>query len=162
MYVYGHMDKYLPWKRLTLIQQMNCVCNTLTKAALTNAIINGYHQQPTQFLPKEDAALVVWGEKKTGDISHTILLHASKEVARRNHKCNLYSHGHPSTSMRSNGNGFGTANQIRHVQDVALETNLRFLWSTCASGEIHQSRLSRQVLPQLCLARNTSAPHAMP
>jgi hypothetical protein len=84
MHVYGHMDKYLPWKRLTLIQQMNCICNTLTKAALTNAIINGYHQQPMQFLPKEDAALVVWGEKKTGDISHTILLHASKEVARRN------------------------------------------------------------------------------
>jgi hypothetical protein len=72
MHVYGHMDKYLPWGRLTLIQQMNCVCDTLTKAAFTNAIINGYLQQPMQFLPKEDTALVVWGDKMTGDISHKI------------------------------------------------------------------------------------------
>jgi hypothetical protein len=77
------MDKYLPWERLTLIQQMYYVCNTLKKAALTNAIINRYHQQPTQFLPKEDAVLVVWGDKMTGNISHTIQFHASKEMARR-------------------------------------------------------------------------------
>ncbi len=36
MHVYGHMDKYLLWERLTLIQQMNCACNTLAKAALTS------------------------------------------------------------------------------------------------------------------------------
>jgi hypothetical protein len=77
------MDKYLPWERLSLIQQMNCVCNTLAKAALTTAINSGHHQCPTQFLPREGAALVVWGEKITGDISQIVRFHASKEVARK-------------------------------------------------------------------------------
>ncbi len=48
------------------------------------------------------------------------------------------------------------------VQDKALKTNLRFLRNTCASGEIHQSRLSRQALPQLHMLGNSSASHAMP
>jgi hypothetical protein len=80
------MDKYLPWERLSLIQQMNCVCDTLAKAALTTAINSGHYQRPTQFLPREDAALVVWGEKITGDISQIVWFHASKEVARKHLK----------------------------------------------------------------------------
>jgi hypothetical protein len=77
------MDKYLPWERLTLIQQMNCVRDTLAKAALTTAINTGHYQGPTQFLPREDAALVVWGEKITGNISQIVRFHSSKEVARK-------------------------------------------------------------------------------
>jgi hypothetical protein len=34
-------------------------------------------------VPKEDAVLVVWGDKITGNISHKIQFHASKEVARQ-------------------------------------------------------------------------------
>jgi hypothetical protein len=30
-HVYGHMDRYLKWEQLSLIQQCNCVCNTLAK-----------------------------------------------------------------------------------------------------------------------------------
>jgi hypothetical protein len=82
-HVYSHMDQYLPWERLSLIQQMNCVCNTLAKRALTTALITGYHEQPTHFLPREDAALVVWGEKITGDISQKIRFHVCKEEARK-------------------------------------------------------------------------------
>ncbi len=66
-----------------MTQQMNCVCNTLAKTALTIAINTGYHEQPTQFLPREDAALVVWGEKITGDISHTVRFYASREEVRK-------------------------------------------------------------------------------
>jgi hypothetical protein len=77
------MDKYLPWERLSLIQQMNCVYDTLAKAALITAIISGHYQRPTQFLPREDATLVVWGEKITGNISQLVRFHASKEVARK-------------------------------------------------------------------------------
>jgi len=35
LHVYGHMDKYLLWHQLSLIQQLNCVCNTLAKQAVT-------------------------------------------------------------------------------------------------------------------------------
>jgi hypothetical protein len=64
------------------MQQLNCVCNTLAKKALSSAIISGYHDRPTQILPCKDVALVIWGDKVTGDISTPLCFHASKEVAR--------------------------------------------------------------------------------
>ncbi len=63
------MDQYLPWNKLNLMQQLNCICDTLAKKALTNAIISGYHGRPTQLLPHKDVALVIWENKVTGDIS---------------------------------------------------------------------------------------------
>ena len=82
LHVYGHMDKYLLWHQLSLIQQLNCVCDTLAKQAVTLAMTQGYHDRPTQLLPKEDVAVVIWGNKITDDVSSPIRFHASKEVAR--------------------------------------------------------------------------------
>jgi hypothetical protein len=31
VHVYGHMDRLLKWEQLTLVQQLNCVCNTMAK-----------------------------------------------------------------------------------------------------------------------------------
>jgi hypothetical protein len=76
------MNQFLPWNQLSLMQQLNCVCNTLAKKALLSAIISGYHDRPTQILPCEDVALVIWGNKVTGDISTPLRFHASKELAR--------------------------------------------------------------------------------
>jgi len=47
----------------------------------------GYHDRPTHLLPKEDVAVVIWGNKITNDISYPIRFHASKEVA-RHYLCN--------------------------------------------------------------------------
>jgi hypothetical protein len=76
------MDQYLPWNKLNLMQQLNCVCDILVKKALTNAIISRYHDRPTQLLPRKDVALVIWGNKVTGNISPSLCFHASKELAR--------------------------------------------------------------------------------
>jgi hypothetical protein len=76
------MDQYLARNNLSLMQQLNCVCNTLAKRALTAAIISGYNDRPTQLLPQEDVALVIWGNKVTGGISTPLRFHASKELAR--------------------------------------------------------------------------------
>jgi hypothetical protein len=43
----------------------------------------GYHDRPTQLLPKEDVAVVIWGNKITNDVSSPIRFHASKKVARQ-------------------------------------------------------------------------------
>ena len=83
LHVYGHMDKYLLWHQLSLIQQLNCVCDTLAKQAVKIALTQGYHDRPTQLLPKEDVAVVIWGNKITDDVSSSIRFHASKEEARR-------------------------------------------------------------------------------
>jgi len=55
----------------------------LAKQAVTLAMTQGYHDRPTQLLPKEDVAVVIWGKKIIDDVSNPIRFHASKEVARR-------------------------------------------------------------------------------
>ncbi len=64
------------------MQQLNCVCDTLAKKAITMAIIKGYHDKPTQILPRKDVTLVIWGSKATGNISTPLHFYASKELAR--------------------------------------------------------------------------------
>ena len=73
----------LKWEQLTLPQQLNCVCDTLAKRSVTSAISHGYYDRPTQMLPKEDVALIIWGNKITGDISPHLQFHANREVARK-------------------------------------------------------------------------------
>jgi hypothetical protein len=85
IHVYGHMDQHLSWTQPTLTQQLNCVCDLLTKQAVTDTIIKGYDTDLTQILPLEDIALIVWGDKITGDISSLLRFHASKAVARKYH-----------------------------------------------------------------------------
>jgi hypothetical protein len=82
VHIYGHMNKFLSWSQLSLMQQLNCVCDTLAKKAILTAIISGYHDRPTQILLSEDVALVIWGNKGTGNISTPLRFHASKELAR--------------------------------------------------------------------------------
>jgi hypothetical protein len=77
------MDRFLKWEQLTLAQQLNCVCNTMANKSITLAINHGYHGRQSQLLPKEDVALVIWGNKVTGDILPPLRFHASKEAARK-------------------------------------------------------------------------------
>ena len=81
-HVSGHMDRILLWHQLSLVQQLNCVCDTTAKAAVHRALTTGYISVPTQLLPREDVAVVIWGHKVTNDVSNPIRFHASKEIAR--------------------------------------------------------------------------------
>ena len=76
------MNRYLLWHQLSLVQQLNCVCDTTTKGAVQRAITSGYISTPTQLLPQEDVVIVIWGSKITSDVSHPVQFHASKEIAR--------------------------------------------------------------------------------
>jgi hypothetical protein len=81
------MDQHFLWLQLNLTQQLNCVCDSLAKQAVTKAIINGYQEGQAQLLPQEDVALIVWGDMVMGDISGPVCFHASKAVARKYHLC---------------------------------------------------------------------------
>jgi hypothetical protein len=61
------------------------MCDTLAKQSVTRAIIDGYHEGQAQLLPCEDMALIIWGDKVTGDISGPLRFHASKAVALKYH-----------------------------------------------------------------------------
>jgi hypothetical protein len=76
------MDNYLSWTQLSLMQQLNCICNTLAKRAVTTATTKDYHNRPAQLPTQEDIALIVWGIEILGDISETLQFHASKAAAR--------------------------------------------------------------------------------
>jgi hypothetical protein len=82
-HVAGYMDKYLLWHQLSLIQQLNCVCDTTTKAAVHSALTTGYTSTPTQILPREDISIFIWGNKITSNVSQPVQFHASKELARK-------------------------------------------------------------------------------
>ena len=65
------------------------MCNTLAKRAVAKAIQGGYKYRSTQFLLREDTALMIQGNKVTGNISNPLRFYASKEEARKhymNHK----------------------------------------------------------------------------
>ena len=79
-HIAGHMDKYLLWHLLSLIQQLNCVCNTNAKGAVHRAIRTEYTSILTQILPREDISIVIWGNKITNDVSQPVCFHASKEI----------------------------------------------------------------------------------
>jgi hypothetical protein len=71
-HVAGHMDKYLLWHQLSLIQQLNCVCNTTAKGAVHKAITTRYTSTPTQILPQEDISIVIWENKVANDVSQPV------------------------------------------------------------------------------------------
>jgi hypothetical protein len=58
-HVAGHMDKYLLWHQLSLVQQLNCICDTTAKGAVQRANTTGYISTLTQLLPREDVVIVV-------------------------------------------------------------------------------------------------------
>ncbi len=103
VHVYGHKDKYLAWNQLNLMQQMNCLCNTLAKKAVAIALLKGYHNRFTQLLPNEDAVLVIWGNKVTGDIAPVLCFHASKKLQRNISPCKKETHDLASGSTRLTG-----------------------------------------------------------
>ncbi len=86
VHIYGHMDQFLSWSQISPMQQLNCVCDTLAKKAILTAIMSGYHNRPTQILPHQDVALVIWGNKATGNISTPLCYHASKKLPQYPHK----------------------------------------------------------------------------
>jgi hypothetical protein len=162
-HVYGHMDQYLPWERLSLIQQMNCVCDTLAKRALTMALSTGYHKRLTHFLSREDAALVVWGEKITGDISQKICFHACKEEARKHLQTWKVNHWSAESFEEVDWEhlDLSLAQKPDMYKIWRSKQKLRLLRNTSPSWQILGISISRRMLPQLWTLRNGSTLNAL-
>jgi hypothetical protein len=65
-------------------------------------MMEGYYNRPTQLLPKEDVAVVIWGNKITENISHTIRFQASKKAARKYLGIRRRTHGQTNDSTKLN------------------------------------------------------------
>ena len=68
---------------MSLIQQLNYVCDTTAKGAVHGAVTTGHTSTPTQILLQEDISIVIWGNKITNNVSQPVRFHTSKELAQK-------------------------------------------------------------------------------
>ena len=73
-WVRAHQDDIKLWHQLTLLQQLNCICNTLAKAAVTRSLTTTVSHIPEKVLPTESAAVFVGGIKKTSNVAKNVRL----------------------------------------------------------------------------------------
>jgi hypothetical protein len=68
-HVYGHQDKNIPWKSLTLQQQLNCIADQLAKEALWRAFST--RRFISSNFPFESFRIIIEGSKVTSSIRET-------------------------------------------------------------------------------------------
>ena len=73
-WVRAHQDDIKLWHQLTLLQQLNCICDTLAKAAVTRSLTPTARRIPEQVLPTESAAVFVGGIKQTTNLAKNVRL----------------------------------------------------------------------------------------
>ena len=65
----GHQYRHKPWWKLTLAEQLNCVCDGLAKAAVTHSMMDANPRRDKYLLPLEHTAVYVGDAKSTTDVS---------------------------------------------------------------------------------------------
>ncbi len=83
VHVRAHQDRILPWSRLSLVQQLNVICDELANGAVLQAITDGVRHTWPRFLQFEDVAVVLDGIKLTTDIGSEVSYRLGKEDAER-------------------------------------------------------------------------------
>ena len=71
-WVPSHQDRYKLWSQLPLVQQLNCICDSLAKTAVQESLHCFDHRTRTQVLPCESAAVFVGGSKQTSDVARDV------------------------------------------------------------------------------------------
>ena len=71
-WVPSHQDRYKLWSQLPLVQQLNCICDSLAKTAVQESLHCFDHRTRTQVLPCESAAVFVGGLKQTSDVARDV------------------------------------------------------------------------------------------
>ena len=154
-HVSGHQDRYKPWWRLTLAEQLNCVCDGLAKAAVFRSIQQLGSRKEPFILPLERAAVFVSGVKQTSDVSRSVRFCLGEVEARA-----FYTAPPDITERNSNKGGLGwSQDRFNQVAWSALDAVLASkpdmygVWLSkqssgfCATGSqmarVHASRENR-------------------
>ena len=83
-HVYGHQDKRKRWEDMSLLEQLNCKCDSLAKAALLRGILSDAQMEhDRQRLPLESAAVFCNGAKLNGECGDEIRYQMGLKDARR-------------------------------------------------------------------------------
>ena len=82
-WVESHQDDLLLWEELTNEQQLNVLCDTLAKGAVTRATRQESRAVETQLLPGEKGAVIIDGTKLISDASDAIRYSLNRVEAER-------------------------------------------------------------------------------
>jgi hypothetical protein len=82
-HVRAHQDRILPWRMLSLEQQLNVICDELANEAVKRAISEGALGPYPKLLPHENAAVILDGVKLTTDVGAEVRYRLGKEDAER-------------------------------------------------------------------------------
>ena len=81
-HIYGHADRTKRWDRMTLIEQLNCLCDAWAKGARHEGTISP-RDASSQVLPRERAAVFINGIKQTGALAEVARFELGLVEARR-------------------------------------------------------------------------------
>src|SRR6056300_803772 len=82
-HVDAHQDRHKLWWQLTLEEQLNCVCDSLAKAAVSRSMETPLPRDIKQLLPLEKAAVFVNGIKLNNDVSKEVRFCLGESDARK-------------------------------------------------------------------------------
>jgi hypothetical protein len=83
-HVYGHQDLEKTWRQMSLLEQLNCRCDSLAKKAVHLGIQNHPADTPSsQRLPLEMAAVYYKDRKLSSECGNGIQFQAGRVAARR-------------------------------------------------------------------------------
>ena len=82
----GHVDRYLLWHQLSMEHNMNVICDSLVKTAVSRATRLGMQHDAEQRLPSEDTAIFANNKKLTKDLGKAMMYNVEKEQAQRNQR----------------------------------------------------------------------------
>ena len=68
-HVSGHQDRHKLWWQLSLVEQLNCVCDGLAKAAVTRSLMDATPRTDRYLLSLEHEAVYVGDDKSKTDVS---------------------------------------------------------------------------------------------
>ena len=83
-HVYGHQDRLKSWSQLTLLEKLNCKCDTLAKTAVYFGAANSARATlQRQLLPHEPASVFHKGKKLSNDCDDEIRFQVYLRIARK-------------------------------------------------------------------------------
>ena len=94
--------------QLSLEQQLNCICDSLAKAAVSQSLEPGAPANRNQRLPKESAAVYVRGVKQTSDVADDVRFALAMTEAERFYTAPLGVLRPNGTRDKSKGLGWST------------------------------------------------------
>jgi hypothetical protein len=144
-WVKSHQDACLPWRCLTLEEQLNTMCNTLANNTVTRSLTWSSQQEGTFLVPFKQSAVIMDGVKSTSNIAPTVRFMLGKVDAHRFYTKTI------DRVRGSNKEGLGWSTEYFKAVDWEIVTRVKKI-----NSEGFQLWLSKQAIGVCATQKNTA------